>query len=122
MNQAKESDVVIIYGADRITSLTQAYIEYEIRRARERGVRFVYVYKSPEIMLDNIAFNKMSSADYTLTGFMTPDDIERYDNALSAQKNMTDTIKSSISEQLDYRYYLRRNSENVCFDANPTNL
>ena len=73
-------------------------------------------------MLDNIAFNKMSSADYTLTGFMTPDDIERYDNALSAQKNMTDTIKSSISEQLDYRYYLRRNSENVCFDANPTNL
>ena len=53
---------------------------------------------------------------------MTPDDIERYDNALSAQKNMTDTIKSSISEQLDYRYYLRRNSENVCFDANPTNL
>ena len=117
VTQAEKGDIVIIHGADRVVSLTQAYIRQEIDQAIERGVRFLYTYGSVKSMLQDVHFNEFNRADYMLTGCMDDADTQAYDEILGSGKLIPASIKSNITVDLPYRYYLRRGYTHVCFNA-----
>lgn len=124
INKAKQGDIVIIHGADRIVSLTQSYIRQQIDLAIQKGVRFIYTYVTVSAMLTDAKFNRFSSADYVLVGGMNSRDAEQYDNLLDAGKTIPTNIKTSLDvnttqNYTPYRYYLRRNYSHVCFNADP---
>lgn len=119
-NQTHEGDIIIIHGAQRITSLTQQYINGILKELRHKGVRIVFSYTSPAEMINQADFNHMSSADWVLTGHMTPDECTAYDNTLGNQRQMTAMIARNIQSPSDSYYYLRRGSDNVIFEANPS--
>ena len=62
----------------------------------------------------------MAASDWTLTGHLTPDQIEEYNKALGNQRQMTQTIEKMIQVKNEARYYLRRGQSNIVFDADQT--
>lgn len=117
-NQTHEGDTIIIHGAQRITSLTQQYIQNIITDLLRKGVRIVYSYSSPGDMLAQADFNHMPDADWTLTGHLTPDQCAAYNKALGNQRQMTAMIQRNIQSNNEACYYLRRSNDNVIFEAN----
>lgn len=117
-NQTHTGDTIIIHGAQRITSLTQQYITSIIEDLERKGVRVVYSYTSPTDMLKQVEFNHMPDADWTLTGHLTPDQCAAYNKALGNQRQMTEMIAKNIQSSNEACYYLRRNNDNVIFEAN----
>lgn len=117
-NQTHDGDTIIIHGAQRITSLTQQYIQDVIKDLQRKGVRVVFSYTSPSDMLEQLDFNHMADADWTLTGRLTPDQCAAYNDALGNQRQMTSMIKRNIQANNDACYYLRRSNDNVIFEAN----
>lgn len=123
-NQTADGDTLIIHGAQHIVNLTQGYIKQILEDLYQRNVRVVFSYASPDAMLEQADFNKMSSSDWTLTGHLTPDQIAEYNKLLGNQRQLTDSIKTGIQAKAADRYYLRRVQENgvqdnIVFDANP---
>lgn len=119
-NQTKDGDVIIIHGAQRITSLTEAYFDQILDNLYAKHVRVVFSYNNAKNMLAHLSFNQMASSDWTLTGHLTPDQIELYNKALGNQRQMTQTISENIQAKNEARYYLRRGQSNIAFDADPT--
>lgn len=117
-NQTHAGDTIIIHGAQRITSLTQQYIQTIITDLLRKGVRIVYSYSSPSDMLAQADFNHMPDADWTLTGHLTPDQCAAYNKALGNQRQMTAMIQRNIQSSNEACYYLRRSNDNVIFEAN----
>lgn len=117
-SQAHDGDVIIIHGAQKIENLTKSYFERILRDLYTRHVRVVFTYPSIDDMLDNAKFNQMSSANWTLVGHMTTDQIDSYNNLLGNQRHMTDVIATGIQAKNEARYYLRRRQDNIIFDAN----
>lgn len=117
-NQTRDGDVLIIHGAQRIINLTQSYVNQILDDLYARHVRVVFSYNSVQAMLDDTKFNRMSSADWVLTGHLTVDQISQYNKLLGNQRRMTDTVESLIQSNIESRYYLRRGQDNIIFDAN----
>lgn len=117
-NQMVDGDVLIIHGAQRITSMTQDYINDILSGLITKHVRIVYSYQRVDDMLKNSDFNHLSSSDWTLTGFLTPDQITEYNKILGNQRQMTDSVQTNIQTKNDSYYYLRRGPQNILFKAN----
>lgn len=117
-NQAHDGDVLIIHGAQRITSMTESYINEILSDLKVRHVRVVFSYNTADAMFKSVDFNKMSSADWTLTGHLTADEVAKYNELLDNQRQITDVIQTGIQAKNEARYYLRRGQDNVLFDAN----
>lgn len=118
-NTTKTGDVVIIHGAQRITSLAQSYLKQIFSDLFAKHVRIVFSYNSSEAMLNNVKFNKMSSADWVLTGYLTADQVTQYNKLLGNQRQLSEVIQANIKQVIDTRYYLRRYQSNVVFNADP---
>lgn len=117
-NQARDGDVIIIHGAQRIENLTESYFKQILADLYAKHVRIVFSYNSIDSMFASSKFNKMSSSDWTLTGHMTADQIDTYNKILGNQRQMTDVISANIQTKIESRYYLRRGQDNIIFDAN----
>lgn len=118
-NQTKPGDTVIIHGAQRITSLTQHYVDSIINDLYNKHVRVVFSYNSSADMLKQVKFNHMPDADWVLTGRLSADQTARYNEILGNQRQMTSMIARNIQSGNDACYYLRRGNDNVIFEANP---
>lgn len=119
-SQTHEGDVIILHGAQRIENMTRSYISRILTDLYTRHVRIVFSYNNAELMLNDKDFNHLSSADWVLTGHLTPDQVSAYNEALGNQRQMTENVAQGIQSPSDTRYYLRRRQENVLFDANQT--
>lgn len=119
-NQTRDGDVIVIHGAQRITSLTEAYFNQILDNLFAKHVRVVFSYNNAKNMLLHTKFNNMASSDWTLTGHLTPDQIEEYNKTLGNQRQMTQTIEKMIQVKNEARYYLRRGQSNIVFDADQT--
>ena len=112
-------DVLIIHGAEHIEDLTKHYVHDVISELTKKNVKIIYSYNSIEDMIDNAEFSELSSADWTLFGHMTFDQVKKYDKMLGEQYNIPTQIADTIVSNRPTIYYLHRGIDNIVFDANP---
>lgn len=110
-----KGDVVMIHGADKIDRGVFDYTRNSIRELQSNGVRVVYLYDSVEGMLEGKDLNVMDRADWILTGNMTNKNVTAFQKELEV--TIPDTLSSAITAKSATQYYLRRDTDNIIFDA-----
>lgn len=108
-----KGDVVILHGVDQLAPGIKQYVRDQFDQLRDNGVRAVFIYGSVERMVEDRAFNKFESADYTLLGGMTKSTIRLYEESLNDEVPVA--LKSLLEHKEKSRYYLRRGFDNVVF-------
>lgn len=112
----QRGDVVIIHGADAIRDLgVQEYLEVQFDYLRRRGGRVVYLYDSPDAMVEEQNFNKFHRADYTIIGPMSSDTVEAYQ--LAMRENIPPDLQRLVLNHDLFLSYLRRGVSNVVFQT-----
>lgn len=112
----QRGDVVIIHGADAIRDLgVQEYLDVQFDYLRRRGGRVVYLYDSPDAMIEEQDFNKFHRADYTIIGPMSLDTVDAYQVAL--RENIPPDLQRLVLNQDLFLSYLRRGVSNVVFQT-----
>lgn len=106
-------DVVILHGAERLADGIKQYIRDQFDELNENGVRTVFIYNSPEAMIEDQRFNRFDQADYTMLGGMSKATIDAYEQTLKQEVPVA--LKNLLEHKEAHRYYLRRGFDNVIF-------
>lgn len=113
VGRLQKGDVVIIHGAEKISANIKQYVRDKLDELHENGTRVVFVYGSPEGMIEDRAFNRFDQADYTLLGGMTKATIAEYEGTL--RQEVPIALKNLLEHKEPHRLYLRRGFDNVVF-------
>lgn len=108
-----EGDTVILHGAEQLDPDIKDYVRQKFNELYEKGVRVVYIYNDVEEMLNDRNFSRFDDADYTLLGGMAPSVIDRYESTLKQEVPVV--LKGLLDHRENYRYYLRRDFDNIVF-------
>lgn len=110
----QDGDVILIHGADLIDVGVKSYLKQCIDTLYAKKVRAVFIYDSVEKMLANTDLNKLDSADWVLTGFMSKPEIATYQERLGV--NIPMTLINAVTNKNHTQFYLRRGFDNIIFD------
>lgn len=113
VNSLREGDVVVIHGVEQIKKELKPYIAKDLKILMRKGVRVVYTYGDIDDMLSDVDFNHLDTADYSLIGNMSQNEVERYDEVLGT--SVPGQLQKSITQDVYDVWYLRRSLENVVF-------
>lgn len=113
----KRGDVLIIHGCENLNDSILDYTKSVLDKLLFHDVRIVYLYNSIDRMLDQVNFNKFSSADYTLTGHMDSKLLNRFEDTRTIQ--MPADLRKVIATKDNKICYLRRDFNNLVFKADP---
>ena len=123
-----EGDLVVFHGVDDIKDEIKPYINKQFDFLYKRGGRVAFLYNDVTNFLDDIDFNKMHKADYTILGNMSKRELIKYCEKLGndfsidkedGQKSLSSVMPAALSERLTSRSndisYIRRDFDNVVF-------
>lgn len=109
----KQGDLVVLHGAEQLNPAIQAYVRDQFDLLSDHGVRIAFIYSSVERMIENRAFNRFDSADYTLLGGMTKAVVDEYQRVLA--QNVPVALSQLLIHKNPERFYLRRGFDNIVF-------
>lgn len=109
-----DGDVILIHGADLIDKGVKAYLKQCIETLYAKKVRVVFIYDMVDKMLENTDLNKLDSADWILTGFMSKPEVSAYQERLGV--NIPMTLINAVTSKNHTQFYLRRGFDNIIFD------
>ena len=119
-----EGDLIVFHGVDQLDEGVLRYTKDSISGALHDGVRVAYLYDDIEAMLHNTTANSLvdlARADWILTGQMTNPDVDLYEKLVG--ERIPNTLRKCIttvdSSGSSLNYYLRRDTDNVVFAADP---
>jgi hypothetical protein len=120
----REGDLIIFHGVDQLDEGVLRYTKDSISGALHDGVRVAYLYDDIEAMLHNTAANSLvdlARADWILTGQMTNPDVDLYEKLVGERipNTLRKCITTTDSSGSSLNYYLRRDTDNVVFAADP---
>lgn len=108
-----EGDLVVLHGAEHLTEGIKQYVRDKFDELNDNGVRAAFIYTSIDKMIDDVAFNQFTHADYTLLGGMGKTTIRAYEQAIGHEVPVS--LKTLLDHRERYRYYLRRGFDNIVF-------
>lgn len=106
-------DVVIVHGIDVLTPEVKAYTKAQFDLLHNQGVRTVLLYNDIDMMMDERMFNKFDEADYLILGGMSAVQVNRLKKTI--EKDFTESLSKLLVHNIDTRYYIRRDIDNVVF-------
>lgn len=110
-----EGDLVIIHGVDELSKSIKGYVHDVLAGLSKHHVRTAYLYNDIDVMLEDAKFNHIADADYTLTSGMSAPQVSKYEEILG--QSLPDNLKAQMANNVEFRYYLKRSSKNILFDA-----
>lgn len=111
LKDLKTGDVVTLYGAEKMIPEVMSFVENEFKFAKDRGVRFVWIYSDVGSMINHQAMNHFDEADYTVLGKMSGNVVSDYIKSLG--ERVPDDLLSQLGKIDDVGYYIRRGFDNV---------
>lgn len=111
----KRGDLLVIHGVDQLDKDIEAYTLNSLESIYDKDVRVAFLYDSVEKMVEDTSLNNLANADWSLTGYMSNPTIERYEEVIGAA--IPDALRNAIKIKEDTLYYLRRNRDNIVFEA-----
>lgn len=110
-----EGDLVILHGVDELSDSIKKYVYEIFMGLSKRHIRSAFLYNDIDKMFDDARFNRIADADYTLLSGMSAPQVTKYEEILG--QALPDNLKSQMANAVEYRYYLKRASKNILFDA-----
>lgn len=111
----KDGDVVVLHGAELIDKGVRDYVKESFSRLKKNRVRIAYLYDDVEAMLSDTELNRMTYADWVLTGRMPKASLKLYEKILDTK--VPQSLATAITMEGDKNYYLRRGLDNIIFEA-----
>ena len=113
-----DRDVVILHGVDNLSDSVKDYVSDVFDELGQRNVRLVFLYDDPAKCLDDVKFNKLDFADWTMLGGFNKPVINQYQELI--QQALPGGLQKAIldyggSQYGDSIYYLSRGIDNVLF-------
>lgn len=111
----ERGDVVIFHGTELIDESVIKYTKTVLSTLYRHDVRVVFLYDSVSESLKSNALGDIPHADWVLFGKMTNPDVDLFEKLLG--QSIPSSLSKSIVGANDKTYYLRRNADNVVFEA-----
>lgn len=107
-------DVVLLHGAEELSSEIRPYVIEQVEQLRKHGVRVVFIYHSIEKMVQARDLNRFDDASYTFLGGMTENLAKKYEEGLGV--TLPASLRNLLVHDNPTRYYLRRGFDNLVFN------
>lgn len=111
----KGGDVLILHGTELISPSVWEYTKSVIDMLFRRDVRVVYLYDDVEAALSKKTLGDIPRADWVLLGKLTNPDVAMFETIIG--EVLPSNLSKNIVNARDTTYYLRRNTDNVVFNA-----
>lgn len=107
-------DMVIFHGTEEIDPGIKDYIDSCLLPFYHKGGRVIFCYNSIDDALDDIKFNHLDQADYTVSGRMTNNLVKKYQDIIGEELSpgLATVLANSGGDML----YFRRGYTNVTFE------
>lgn len=117
VSSLQAGDILEIYGADLIDKKLFDYVSAIFESLRKKEVRVVFLYDSVDSMLQDHKMNQLTEADWTLTSYMSNKSLNEYQNIL--ETTLPSKLADVVVQKDAKNYFLRRDSKNIVFSADP---
>lgn len=107
-------DVVIIHGAEELTTNIELYVADQVEQLRKHGVRVVFIYHNVEKMVKSRHLNRFDDTSYTFLGGMSENMVNKYEEGLGV--TLPVSLRNLLVHDNPTRYYLRRGFDNLVFN------